>query len=364
MHTQATVIASGNLATSLRTVNGVLGQLMLLDISTGNALQLFTGAGLPAKALEDPDFPISLNQELDICLALARSPVCIPSPACALFKVRYKMGIENLGALGMAMRHAPTAIDALKVCLNYPQLTWGHSRIVVYSRGDSTLFTFSMERPGLRDATAADADLLLEYCLVLDLLTTLRNIEDIAAFSPGALSIALPFAQPDGWEEIGDQLPYPVQFCAAEACLTVSAAFDITPLPRANRHLYRSYASIAQQLAQMLGDDCNLRERVSRWLWAYTPPPPKSVLASMLNMSTRKLSRQLAIERTSYSALLAEVQLERAKNFLRNPALSIGEISERLGYSESAAFSRAFTGWAGLSPLKWRQQRAPTAAGE
>ena len=37
-----------------------------------DALELFTDAGLPARALEEPDFPISLEQELIICMALVR----------------------------------------------------------------------------------------------------------------------------------------------------------------------------------------------------------------------------------------------------------------------------------------------------
>ena len=37
-----------------------------------DALALFTGAGLPARALAEPDFPISLEQELIVCLALVR----------------------------------------------------------------------------------------------------------------------------------------------------------------------------------------------------------------------------------------------------------------------------------------------------
>ena len=72
-------------------------------------------------------------------------------------------------------------------------------------------------------------------------------------------------------------------------------------------------------------------------------------------MSERNLTRRLAREGTSYSGLLARVQSERARNFLRNRELSVSEIGYRLGYSEPAAFTRAFTGWTGQSPLKWRQ---------
>ena len=68
-----TVIASGNLATSRRTIMGVLGQFALFDINEKDTLAIFTGAGLPARALQEPDFPISLDQELVVCTALLRT---------------------------------------------------------------------------------------------------------------------------------------------------------------------------------------------------------------------------------------------------------------------------------------------------
>jgi AraC-like DNA-binding protein len=90
-------------------------------------------------------------------------------------------------------------------------------------------------------------------------------------------------------------------------------------------------------------------------LWAYTPPLKRGDVASQLAMSERSLTRQLGKEGTSYTELLAEVQSERAKNYLRNPALAVSEVGYRLGYTEPAAFTRAFTKWTGSSPLKLRR---------
>lgn len=357
MNSDSTVIASGNLATSRRTIMGVLGQLALLDVSDEYALAMFTSAGLPARALQEPDFPISLGQELIICLALDRSLATgRHSPAHVFFNRMGKMGIEHLGVLGMAMRHAATAVDALKVCLDYPQLTWGHSRMVVSRQSDVSLFSFTMERPEMRDVTAEEIDRLVEYCLVLDVVTSLRNIQDITESEDPPLYICFPFAQPADWTEACGAVPCPVRFSEPEACIAFPTAVDNTPLPRANPLLYRSYANIAERLSQMLAEDFSLGERVTRWLWAYTPAPSRREIASLLAMSERNLTRQLGREGTSYADLLAQVQQERAKNFLRNPALSVSEIGYRLGYTEPAAFSRAFTKWTGTSPLKWRNQ--------
>ena len=49
-------------------------------------------------------------------------------------------------------------------------------------------------------------------------------------------------------------------------------------------------------------------------------------------------------------ALIATVH----RQLLRNPRLQMAEIAERLGFSDPAAFSRAFRKWSGLPPSEWR----------
>jgi AraC-like DNA-binding protein len=356
MDLSSTVVASGNLATPRRTIMGVMAQCAMLDVGDKAALELYTAAGLPSHALEQLDFPLSLDQELTICLGLVRTLPSARSPTVALFRALKQSGIESLGVLGMAMRHAATAIDALKVCVAFPQLTWGHSRMVVRSAANLSTYSYTMERPRLPHASNEEIDSLVEYCLVLDLVTSMRNIADIVESDEPPAYINLPFEQPPDWEELAGELTCPVHFSQQEACFAFPAALDDKPLPRANALVFRSYESIVKKQSQMLGEDFSTTERVSRWLWAYTPPPRRAEVAKLLGMSERNLTRHLAAEDTSYSALLVEVQAERAKNFLRSPILSVAQIAYRLGYTEPAAFTRAFTRWAGISPLKWRQE--------
>jgi AraC-like DNA-binding protein len=353
---QGDVVESGNLSSPQRIIAGTLSQLNFFGASPGRARAILTQVGLPARALDEPDFPISLQQELEVAAALVGGLPPGTSSIRLLFQSRPEMGIENLGVIGMAMKHAATAVDSLRVCLAYPELTMGHCRMVVRRQRELALFSFHMERPQLRGADERSVDRLVEYCTVLDLSTSLRNIEDVLDRGEPPAWVSLPFPRPADWDLVEGQLDFPVSFDAEEACVAYPEAFD-HPLPHANPLLYRMYASLAERMSQMLAEDVSLEERVTRWLWAYTQPPNRSELADLLAMSERSLTRQLKLEGTSYSTLLARVQSERAQNFLRSSGLSVGEIGYRLGYSEPAAFTRAFTHWTGESPLQWRRSR-------
>ena len=84
-------------------------------------------------------------------------------------------------------------------------------------------------------------------------------------------------------------------------------------------------------------------------------------LARTLGTSARSLQRRLAVAGISYRQLLDVVRKEAAERYLSDARLSIGEIAYLLGYSEAAAFNRAFKRWRGEGPQAFgrRERRAP-----
>jgi AraC-like DNA-binding protein len=81
----------------------------------------------------------------------------------------------------------------------------------------------------------------------------------------------------------------------------------------------------------------------------------------MMGMSTRTLARRLRAAGTSYAELLQRVQSERARNYLRHTSTPIAEIAEWMGYSDAAAFTRAFQSWTGQTPARWRGRQQGAA---
>jgi AraC-like DNA-binding protein len=80
-------------------------------------------------------------------------------------------------------------------------------------------------------------------------------------------------------------------------------------------------------------------------------------IARALSTSTRSLQRRLAASGVSYNELLDQVRKEAAERYLGDSPLSITEIAYLLGYSEPAAFNRAFKRWFDNTPQGFRQRQ-------
>ena len=81
------------------------------------------------------------------------------------------------------------------------------------------------------------------------------------------------------------------------------------------------------------------------------------LVARDLGMSSRTLQRRLAAAGLSYHELLDRARRETAEKCIADSSLSIGEIAYITGYSEPAAFHRAFRRWTGVTPHGFRQRR-------
>ena len=73
-------------------------------------------------------------------------------------------------------------------------------------------------------------------------------------------------------------------------------------------------------------------------------------LSKLLNKNTGK----------SFYNLLNEIRIEEAKTLLSDPSLKIGEIGERVGYSDPGHFARTFRRLTGMSANEYRNQTQNT----
>tara|TARA_R110001592_G_scaffold362052_1_gene674729 strand:- start:5478 stop:6524 length:1047 start_codon:yes stop_codon:yes gene_type:complete len=77
-------------------------------------------------------------------------------------------------------------------------------------------------------------------------------------------------------------------------------------------------------------------------------------VASELNMTTHTIRRRLKEEGNSFQEIKDSIRREQALSLLENNTLSLLSISEKLGFSETAVFNRAFKKWTGATPGAYR----------
>lgn len=77
--------------------------------------------------------------------------------------------------------------------------------------------------------------------------------------------------------------------------------------------------------------------------------------AKRATMSPRTLKRRLAEQGTTFSELMDDARHQKALVLLLDPRLTIEAIAAKLGYSDTANFSRAFKRWTGRTPGEARE---------
>ncbi|NOT40136.1 MAG: helix-turn-helix transcriptional regulator [Alphaproteobacteria bacterium] len=78
-------------------------------------------------------------------------------------------------------------------------------------------------------------------------------------------------------------------------------------------------------------------------------------IAETMAMSRQTLFRKLKGEGTTFEKVLDELRHNMALHYLGGKKVSINETAYLVGFSEAAAFSRAFKRWTGKSPREMRK---------
>ena len=105
--------------------------------------------------------------------------------------------------------------------------------------------------------------------------------------------------------------------------------------------------------------DRTIPDRVGDLIEALLPTGRCSAeeVARSLGVDRRTVQRRLAGSGLTFSELVRAKRVRLAEQFVANPQLSMTEISDRLGFTETSSFSRWVRGEFGCSPREWRRRR-------
>lgn len=108
--------------------------------------------------------------------------------------------------------------------------------------------------------------------------------------------------------------------------------------------------------ARETGEPGRFRREVERRLEPLLAGGPISIdaVARTLGLSRQTLYRRLRAEGTTFAELLDGLRRRLALTLIRDERVPVKEAAWRLGFSDPAAFSRAFKRWTGRSPSEMR----------
>jgi AraC-like DNA-binding protein len=160
-----------------------------------------------------------------------------------------------------------------------------------------------------------------------------------------------------------DLMPYTRLFGAnlafkqKEAALVFDSNVLDLPIAYRNQQLLQLVENHADQMIRALKLEYTFSETVSHAIikkFAGTTPRIQEIARS-LGLSIRSLQLQLSKEDTTFKDLLTVIRKNMAEGYLKNPQLSISDISYALGFSEPVSFHIAFKKWTGQTPGGFRK---------
>ncbi|KHO21586.1 hypothetical protein QQ25_13595 [Mycolicibacterium setense] len=306
--------------------------------------ECLAGTGLTPADIENVSTEVQAGQELAVLRnILAR----IEDRSGFARDVGVRYNFANMGIFGYALLASLTLGDAVNVACRFATLSSSFLRLIRRDTDAGAVIEFDI---GHMPSDVRDFMLERDLWALLNMAPLLIGQLD---------SDAVVTAEVPGIELPADRLEFSglaveIDTSAMRSAITIPAEVLALPMPAADA----ATAAMCMQQCQDLLDARRRRRGVAaqvRTRLVRDPGrlPPMAVIADEFCVTERTLHRRLAAEHTSYRALVDEVRATLAAALLES-GLTVEETARQLGYSETAAFTRAFIRWTGTPPSRHR----------
>jgi AraC-like DNA-binding protein len=255
------------------------------------------------------------------------------------------LNLGNIGALDFAISSAATVRQAIEVASRYMRLI-----------GEG--FTIRLELIGNRAMVRFESPILLP-----------RYIEDFqisAFYKIHSSSIMRDIPEVEFWfvnpkpentieyeHTFGESV---VRFGAPVCGILFSRECLELPLYTANSRLHSVLCSYAELVIKEEPDTPYVTKTVRNLILKELPQGEPSIthIAHLMRISPRTLGRRLEREGMTFKTVLDDLRKDLASQYVARREFSLSEVSFLLGYSNNAAFHRAFKRWMGMTPFTYR----------
>lgn len=260
--------------------------------------------------------------------------------------------VGNLGVLGYMMRNAPDFERALGIISKYLDLIMPRCKTSLERMGDDCFWTY--EVTGFSPAKCRHE---IEQTL-MQFINAARELLLLPNWHPS--QVFFQHAEPKGSELLRETMAGTLHFDHHCNGVLFPADFLRYAISDADPTLLGLLEQQVRHSIDQLKDDDTLVGRITFMITSYLGKTDVSaeIISSRLGMSRRTLHRRLGEQGTSFNELREVVVSKISREALSTTRVSITELAQELGYSDSSAFDRAFKRLTGLSPLNYRRRHS------
>jgi AraC-like DNA-binding protein len=173
-----------------------------------------------------------------------------------------------------------------------------------------------------------------------------------------ATAVHVTHLAPAYWSEYERVYGAPVTFEAGWNAVRLDAVSMTHKISVEPRYVFGVLSAHADALLRRLASATSARGRVEGLLMPILHKGETSVdgIAAKMGMSRQTLFRQLRDEGATFEKVLDDLRRQLALDYLGAKKVSVTETAYLVGFSEPAAFSRAFKRWTGQSPRDVRRR--------
>lgn len=302
---------------------------------------LLATQGLSPDEIEAPDarIPHSVAERLVAAAVCATGDPAFGLTACAY------ADISDIGLLGQLLMTAPTLGDALDRTTRFARLL--HDAARLSGRLEAGRYDWSLSMEGVSITLNAMEGMVGG---------TIARMRFRLGPEWAPLELRFQHPAPPHVQAYERFFRCPLRFGAPQYGVVFDAAVLSVPNP-VDEAIAELFERRAEAALRRLDGEPSCAERVRDVLAAGLTSGEigAHAVTRALHMSRATLTRKLALEGTSLSAVLDALRKELALEYVRDPDLPMEELARRLAFSDARALRRAFARWTGTTPSALRE---------
>jgi len=311
------------------------------------AREVLKEVGVGPDELHLPETVVSLHQLLVACrnaLRLSRDP-------SLAFRIGLSIHVSAYGMYGYAILCGADFRKTMSFCVRYHVLA---APLVALSFGEHDglgIWTIDPICHHLVD------EKLSRFIIEMQMGVHLSLHRDVMGASFAPREIGLTYTQSDGLTQTEIPAGCKVRFGQATNQFIFDAKWLNETAKLGNRTTYAVVVALCDELLADLALRAGAAGKIrASLLQDIARCPTLTATAKQFGTTARTLRRQLALQGTSYRALVDELRAQIAIKYLRETSMTTDDIAVALGFSDAANFRRAFRRWTSSSPSAFKSR--------